>query len=159
MTIEITNQQKHLPVPRTQIAQIKRIVQKILRHEGVSRAVLSIVFVSDPQIRSLNKKFLKRFYATDVLAFDLSAKGGPASGGGDGKRVFLRPKTLEGEIVISMGAAIRNAKIFKTSPQREMTLYIIHGILHLLGYDDHRPVDIRRMRAKEMKLMKLVEKK
>ena len=150
--IEIKNQQKALPIPRTQTARIKGIVQKIFRHEGVrlSRVLLSIVFVTDAQIKSLNIKFLNRFYATDVLAFDLSHEALSRS---RRKRI----KRIEGEIVISTPAVIKNAKIFKTSPSRELALYVVHGILHLLGYDDHRPLDIKRMRAKEEELMKLVE--
>ena len=103
-----------------------------------------IVFVTDSQIKSLNKKFLKRRYTTDVLAFDLSSKESPA-----------RRKNIEGEIIISADTAIKNARIFQTSPHRELVLYIIHGILHLLGFDDHRPTDVKQMRKKEIELMKL----
>jgi probable rRNA maturation factor len=141
MIIEIQNQQKKVPIPRS---QIKRIAQKILRHEDISRANLSIVFVTDAQIQSLNKKFLHRSYATDVLAFAL----------GSGKKPRA-PKQIEGEVVISAPMARKNAKAFKTSVRHELVLYVIHGILHLLGHDDHRPADIRRMRAKEAELMTL----
>ena len=81
-------------------------------------------------------------YATDVLAFDLRDRKSASA--------------LEGEIVISTGAACRQARQFKTTPQREVTLYVVHGILHLLGYDDHRPADIRKMRSKEKELMELL---
>ena len=123
-------------------------MQKVLRHEGVSQAILSIAFVTGSQIQSLNKKFLNRGYLTDVLAFDLSTEGLARS-----SRRTIRQ--IEGEIVICPATAIKNAAIFKTSPTQELVLYIIHGILHLLGYDDHRPVDIKRMREKEAELMKL----
>src|SRR3989338_6020495 len=152
MTIEIKNQQKQIPIPRAQSAQIQRIVQKILRREGVrvSHARLSIVFVTDSKIQSLNKKFLNRSYTTDVLAFDLSEDVLSCSS----KKI----KTIEGEIVISATTAIKNARIFATSPHQELMLYVIHGILHLMGYDDHKAADIKHMRAKEIKLMKLVGK-
>jgi probable rRNA maturation factor len=102
---------------------------------------LSLAFVSDRTIRSLNRRFLKRNHVTDVLAFDYREKG-------------KRAKRLEGEVIISTDTAVRQARKFGTGVKQELTLYIIHGILHLLGYDDHRPKDIKRMRAKEQKILK-----
>jgi len=65
-------------------------------------------------------------------------------------------KHLQGDIIISTDAVVANARKFKTSPQHELSLYIVHGILHLLGYDDHAAKDITRMRKKERELMKLL---
>ena len=94
---------------------------------------ISILFVTNSIIRQLNKKFLGRHYATDVLAFET------------------------GDIVVSVDMAIENAKHFKTDLKRELVLYVIHGLLHLLGYDDHRPKDIALMRQKEIQCLKKVE--
>ena len=63
---------------------------------------------------------------------------------------------LAGEIIISTDAVEQNAKRFKTSRRHELTLYIIHGILHLLGFDDHDPRDVQKMRRKEEELLKAV---
>lgn len=60
---------------------------------------------------------------------------------------------LQGDIVISVDAAVRNARIYKTALARELALYIIHGILHLHGYDDHGYAQTRKMRAREAKLL------
>ena len=83
-------------------------------------------------IRKDHKKFLKCAYATDVLAFET------------------------GDIIVSVDAAIKNAKHFKADLNRELVLYMIHGLLHLLGYDDHHQKDILLMRKKEAELLKKV---
>jgi len=71
-----------------------------------------------------------------------------AFGGKDNKR-----QELKGDVIISVDAAIGNARRFQTSFEYEIVLYMIHGILHLLGFDDHSPADIKRMRHKEKELM------
>lgn len=144
MDILIENQQKIIPL---NTAILRKIVQKILRHEKISRASLSFVFVTDQKIRSLHKKYLNKDSATDVLTFDFQEETPK------GKRL----KMLEGDIVISAVTAGKNAKSFKTTPHYEIVLYVAHGILHLLGYDDHSPNDIKKIRAKEQELMALVK--
>ena len=106
---------------------------------------MSIVFVTRQKIQSLNKKYLNRSYATDVLAFDLAEEG--KKGG------------VAGDIFISTDAVLANAKAFKNDVKSELTLYIIHGILHLLGYDDHSARDVKRMRAQEGRLVKFLSNK
>lgn len=80
-------------------------------------------------MRRFNKKYLGHDEATDVLTFDF------------------------GEMMICPKVAAANAKRFKTSTEYELILYVIHGLLHLAGYDDRKPGDIKRMRAKEKKLL------
>jgi rRNA maturation RNase YbeY len=70
---------------------------------------------------------------TDVLTFDL----------GEGY----------GEIIICPGKAGVNAKAYQISTEKEIILYVVHGILHLAGYDDKSPEDIRQMRSKEKELL------
>ena len=131
---------------RLNTSQIIKIVRKILNYQKVDQAVISLAFVTSQKITALNRKFLNRYRATDVLAFDL--------GGGPGRV----KKALEGEIVISFDAAFKQARDYGTTFEQELVLYIIHGILHLLGYDDHRAADIKRMRKKEEELFKKVKK-
>jgi probable rRNA maturation factor len=59
-----------------------------------------------------------------------------------------------GELVISTEQAIANARRFRTTPARELTLYVVHGILHLHGYDDRTPAQRRRMRAAERRFLR-----
>jgi probable rRNA maturation factor len=94
---------------------------------------LSIVLVDDRQIATLNARFHHVQSPTDVLSFDY----GPS----------------EGELVISLERVRAQAHRFRTTPARELALYVSHGILHLHGYNDHSPRERRRMRAAERRLM------
>lgn len=132
-----------------QIPRLKRIIRKILDLEGVREARLSLVFVTDRQIQALNKKFLHRSYSTDVLAFDLADEV-------LSRKRKKNVKIIEGEVIISATTVYNNARRFGNSPEEELILCVVHGILHLLGYDDHAPADIKRMRAKEKELMEKI---
>jgi len=141
MQILIENLQKKIPL---NLLQIKKITKQILRYEGVKDSELSIVFVTSQRIRALNQKFLHRNHATDVLAFDMRDPG------------EAKDASLVGDIIISTDAAIQNAKTFKTSIEHELVLYVIHGILHILGYDDHTPKDVKKMRQREAGIIKKI---
>lgn len=131
--------------------QILKIVKTILRHEGVREASLSIVFVSHQRIKAFNKKYLGRDHATDVLAFDLTERRCTARRDPTGN-----VRHVIGDIIISTDAAVKNSRTYKTKLSEELALYIIHGILHLLGFDDHKGRDIKRMRDREEKLLKFL---
>ena len=132
---------------------IIKVVSNILRIQKVRQAKLSIVFVTEGKIRILNRKYLKRFFATDVLAFDFTNQTHAQ------KATFKKIDRLDGEIIVSIDAALKQAKMYDAPLDKEITLYIIHGILHLQGYDDHQPADVRRMRKKEEELLSLVGKR
>jgi len=133
--VTVKNLQKKVSLrPR----EIKKIISKVLQSEkkGI-KGEINVSFVNDPLIRKLNKKYLKKDSPTDVLAFNI----------GD-----IKEKTkLYADILISADTALRNAKIFKTTPDYELKLYSVHGILHLLGYDDHSLKDKKIIRKKELK--------
>jgi probable rRNA maturation factor len=84
-------------------------------------------------MRAVNKKYLKHDYVTDVLTFDL------------GDNI--------GEVIICPQTAHANAKMYRTSTEKEIVLYVIHGLLHLAGFDDHNHRDMLRMRRMEEKLI------
>jgi probable rRNA maturation factor len=127
--------------------RLRRLALKVLGREGIRKADLSIVFVTSQKMRALNRRYHRRDYTTDVLAFNLKI---------DPKKISDK-KHIEGEIIISTATALRNARLYKTAVDRELALYVVHGILHLLGYDDHRSSDIRRMRRKEQELLDLLD--
>lgn len=129
--------------------QVLKITKKILHHENVDQAILSVVFVSHQKMRALNKKYLSRDYVTDVLAFDLS----------DNTPLKRNSKVVVGDIVISTDAALKHVSSHQTTLARELTLYVIHGILHLLGYDDHKSADAKKMRKKEKEILDYLGKK
>ncbi len=60
---------------------------------------------------------------------------------------------LAGDVIVSTDAAIKNSRIYATTLSRELALYVIHGILHLMGYDDHKTQDVKEMRKKEQEIL------
>lgn len=106
------------------------------------KLTVSIVLVDNAGIIEVNKKFLRRDTVTDVIAFDLRDGFAQESGG------------VWGEVVVSTEKALYESKARNLDFSSEVVLYVVHGILHLLGYDDHVVKDIREMRAKERKALR-----
>jgi probable rRNA maturation factor len=145
VTVAIQNKQKKIPI---RPHRVKSFIQALLQSEKILSADLSICLVTDSEMRFLNRKFHGHDDATDVLAFDLRDEG-PLC-----RLSKSEPRRLEGEIIVSTMTAARNARTFESSPQSELALYLIHGLLHLLGYDDHgSTARIRKMRQKEQELL------
>jgi len=111
------------------------MARQVLEAEDAS-GDLSVAIVDDAQIRQLNRRFLKRDRETDVLAFPLADDDG-----------FL------GEVVISAERAQAVARASAANPGHELALYLVHGVLHLLGYDDLSPDDAKRMHAREDEIL------
>ncbi len=95
---------------------------------------IGVSLVSDRRIRVINKQYLKHDYATDVIAF------------GYGDKL--------GDIVVSKDTARRMAKELGIPYQEELARYIVHGTLHLLGYDDKKKQDKTRMHQRQEKILK-----
>lgn len=146
--IAIANEQQLLQVDRR---RLRSVVRRCLAGESVSEARISIALVDDATIHTLNRRHLDHDYPTDVLSFllsDVAAKSAPGSGTESSSRA-----PLEGEIIISTETAVRQAGVYGWSAQDELTLYLVHGLLHLCGYDDHSPRDRRRMRDRERRVL------
>ena len=129
--VSIASPQELIELPFAQLREVGRVV---LESEGVKEAKISLAFVDNPTIHDINKRFLKHDEPTDVITFPLSNPGA---------------KKLEGELVISVEIAIEQAKERGHSVEVEQCLYVIHGLLHLCGYDDKSPADEKAMRARE----------
>jgi probable rRNA maturation factor len=108
---------------------------------GCAPGELSIAFVTDPEIARLHGEFLGDPSPTDVITFE----GDKASG-------------TAGEICVSVDAAVREAGRAPAKVSDEITLYVIHGWLHLAGYDDLRPAARRAMRRAEGRALRLLRK-
>lgn len=134
MVIEITDRQDVLKCPPQ---AVRRVLSEALRLEGRD-AELSVALVGDGEMMELNSRYLGRAETTDVLAFPY---------GEDGDHIA-------GEIVVNAELAAREAAGRSHSAQDELMLYLVHGLLHLLGYDDHDPQATRRMRAREQAALK-----
>jgi probable rRNA maturation factor len=131
--ITLQNQQKKV---RIQSKKIKKLILKVLKGEGVKESGwINICFVDNPQIKKFNARFLKIKGVTDVLAFNLSDK--------------KESNVILADIMISAQEASRQASNFKTTPEYELSLYVVHGLLHILGFNDHNPRQIKLMRKKE----------
>lgn len=129
--VKIANQQEAAPID---FARLKETARVVLEGEKVKDARISLAFVDNATIHRLNKQFLNHDEPTDVLSFPMSAPNA---------------RTLEGEIVIGAEVAKDQARERGHDVGAELALYVIHGLLHLCGYDDHEPDDIQRMRESE----------
>ena len=107
---------------------------------GVGACELSICLVTDAAIHELNRSWRGKDRPTDVLSFP----AGPLPGEG--------PRLL-GDVVISLDTARRAAKERGSTVEAELERYLVHGLLHLLGHDHHKPAEARRMAALEEQLL------
>lgn len=130
LEIGVSNEQRAMRVDH---ARLRRAVEMILIAEHIESAEISIAIVDDETIHQLNRDYLDHDYPTDVLSFVLERT---ESG-------------LEGEVIVSTETAIARANEFGFRPQDELLLYVIHGMLHLVGYDDKDDTKRRVMRNKE----------
>ena len=150
--IEIADQQECLAVDSD---WLKKIAAGTLAAEQVAAAELSIALVGNAEIWDINRQFLGHDYATDVISFLLEcepANAESAAGAApDLRRAGLRGagKTIGGEIIISTEMASQMAGEYQWNPLDELALYLVHGILHLCGYDDLSESEQHMMRGRE----------
>lgn len=93
---------------------------------------VNIIFCSDNYILDINQKYLQHDYFTDIITFD-----------------YCEGKTLSGDLFISVDTVRENAIFYGTEFDDELNRVIVHGLLHLIGYDDHSEEDQKTMRGKE----------
>ena len=121
MKIRIRNRQKHIPLD---LRKIRRAARQILAESGLLEAELSLLFVNDLQIQVLNQRYLRRDKPTNVLAFPMRK----------GEFSTLHPHLL-GDIVISVETAKRQSNRFGLNEMGMVILLMVHGVLHLIGYE------------------------
>ena len=145
MEIDVRNKCKSNIITTHRLKKITNNVLKlVLDEKGRSNAEVSIVFVDDGEMRNLNRNFRGINKSTDVLAFPMNT----------GKFANINPELL-GDIVISVPTARKYAEINERSLERELSVLLIHGLLHLLGYDHIDEDDARVMEAREDELLAL----
>jgi len=129
------------------VRRLRQIAAAVLAAEAVQgRAKLSLVLTNDDTVKELNRKYRGQDKTTDVLAFPLSEQS----------TAFVSPPRAAahlGEVVISYPQAERQSKEAGHSPEEELALLIIHGVLHILGYDHQRAAQAQRMRAREQAIL------
>lgn len=144
MKIQIENKQTKIKIQRR---KIRSTVLKLLKIMDCSNKVLSISFVDDKTIKQLNKHYLQRDHTTNVLSFSLQ----------EGEYGNVNPHLL-GDIVISAQTAQRDAAIGDLSLSEEIDFLIIHGLLHLLGYNHENTTKAQttKMQIKERELFEIL---
>ena len=123
----------------------KRLTAKWLKFVAASEAKklgeIGIIFCSDNYILDVNIKYLQHDYYTDIITFD-----------------YCEGDTLSGDLFISIDSVRENASFYGVDFPTELNRVIVHGLLHLIGYDDHTEEDIAVMRAKENYYLSLRDK-
>lgn len=116
--------------------KLKRLTSKWLKFVAHSEdrrlGDISIIFCSDQYILDVNRKYLNHDYYTDIITFD-----------------YCEGDLLSGDLFISIDSVRENAAFYGTAFENELNRVIVHGVLHLIGYDDHTEEEIAQMRSKE----------
>jgi probable rRNA maturation factor len=141
-SIYIANRQRTKKINRR---LLKQITVTLLEELEIENAELGITLVGAKKMARVNWQFLQHEGSTDVITFDHSEKRKAESG---------KRKTLHGELCICVDDAVSQAKQFDTNWQSEVVRYIVHGVLHLLGYDDLKPQLRREMKRAENRLVR-----
>jgi len=146
MEILIKNQQKIIKLNQK---KIEGIIKKVLQNLKVDEETeISILFTDDEFIRSLNNKYRGIDKPTDVLSFSLQE--------GAIKYPEVESDKLLGDIIISVETAQRQADTLNHTIEKELAVLLIHGLLHLTGYDHEKNEDYKIMWEKESEMLEIV---
>ena len=131
----------------------RRVVREVLRQaEAPEESEVSVLYVDDEEMRGLNEEFRGIDRATDVLAFAMNeGETFPA----------IEERRLLGDVVVSLESALRQSRQQRHSPRREIAVLLVHGVLHLLGYDHEtaQRENKSRMRHVESACLERLEKR
>lgn len=116
---------------------VHRLISYLRKEFNLTISFLSISFISSVELRSINKEYLNHDYGTDVITFNYSKK----------------LKDIDGEILISLQEAKLNAKKYDVAYGKELGRLVIHGMLHLLNFDDNNKENKKIMKRMENKLI------
>ncbi len=155
---------------RVRLALLRRVTRCLLAEvAGLADFDVGVCLVSPATIRRLNETFLRHAGVTDVIAFDYTASRGEALREPNRpprstatrlpahRRAATPRHALAGEVFICLDEAARQARRFRVSCAKELTRYLVHGVLHLLGYADDRPAARRRMKRHEQRWLRQLE--
>ncbi len=134
ITVHITKNSKNIKI---QPSTLRKLVGDVCSRFNLSNATISIAIVDNAEIRKINKKFLNRNRITDCISFDLSDC-----------------KNKSFELVVNGEKALEQAKSRGHSSQAELALYIIHSLLHNLGFDDSKISQAKKMRDTENEILR-----
>jgi rRNA maturation RNase YbeY len=143
MEIQITLQTETAGVPRP---EIRKSLKKVLSDLGCHDKELSVLFTDDEHMARLNRQYRRRPGPTNVLAFPMADETGEDIG-----------SPMLGDVVISVDTALKESRDLEEPIKKTINRLLIHGILHLLGFDHERSeAEARRMGEEEIRLRDLV---
>ena len=122
----------NISFPKIKRREMTRWIKKSIEHFNRKTGNITYIFCSDEEILQINKRYLNHDYYTDIITFDYSDKD-----------------KISGDLFISLETVKTNSEKFKTDFIEELHRVMIHGILHLCGYDDKTPEKKKIMSAKE----------
>lgn len=135
----------HAPVGlAVSAARVRRIARAALAEEGVGAGELSVLVTRDPAIRRINARFRGKDEATNVLSFP---QDDPRGGG------------LIGDVIVSVDTVARQGAATGAGFRYTFDFYLVHGILHLLGYDHHRAAEAKKMYARTRDILEAAAKR
>lgn len=145
LSVTVLNRQR---VRRVNPRRLKQITLALLADLTIESAELGIHLVAAQEMARVNWQFLRHEGSTDVITFDHSETGSGVAAAKFG---------LHGELFVCVDDAIQQARQFRTTWQSEVVRYVVHGVLHLLGYDDLKPALRREMKREENRLVRRLE--
>ena len=131
----VSSRQAALRVNRRRLADLVRFVA---RREGAELAAVDLAVVDEPAIAQLNRRYLGHAGPTDVISFDLSD---------------ATQRGIAAQVVVCADVATRQGPLHGLAPTAELMLYVVHGLLHLMGYDDQSVRGSARMRARQDEIL------
>lgn len=127
--------------PKLQFTKIKGWVKDVITSFNLKEGNISVIFCSDSYLLEMNKKYLDHNYFTDIITFNYNSNN-----------------IISGDIFISVETVNRNSSFYDVTFKHELLRVIIHGILHLIGFDDANEMLQKKMREEEDKALSLLTK-
>jgi len=141
-----------------EVSWLRSVAEQVLIAQGVSsNAELGLVITTRERVQELNRSYRGKDEPTDVLAFYMTSTAEEA--GAESPSFVTPPDGMLhlGEVIISYPQAVMQAKEHQHSVKKELAILIIHGLLHLLGYDHDKPEPERQMRDREKEILNQIE--
>ncbi len=157
MAVLIDNRQNHIDISSDKEILVERIVKAVLDYEKWDEEVeVSISFVDNKEIQNLNREFRNIDAPTDVLSFPMLEYEEGSDNEAYSEEDYIEAEIPLGDIVISTEKVIEQSKEYGHSQDRELAFLLVHGMLHLLGYDHMNAEDEQIMFKKQDEILDML---
>ena len=148
MAVVVTDEQEKIVIPEDWTGKIDRVAEICLQEEEIDpKAEIGLMFVDNEQIQEMNRTYRDKDSATDVLSFPMYEAD---------EAIDDEDEILLGDIVISLERAAEQAEEYGHSLEREVMYLLVHGLLHLAGYDHMEDDEKKEMRQREEELLTVI---